>query len=52
MFRRFLGDVLGYFLITNVVCVGVTLLRGAPVYFLRSFKEVRTVRTVRTVNQF
>ena len=32
-----------------MVCVGVTLLRGAPVYFLRRFKEVKMVRMVRIV---
>ena len=41
-----------FVLITNLVCVGVTLLRGAPVYFLRSFKEVRTVSKLFRVTQF
>ena len=29
-----------FFLITNLVCVGVTLLRGAPVYFSRKLRQL------------
>ena len=44
-----------FVLITNLVCVGVTLLRGAPVYFLRKLGRLgRLGRLIRfkEVNQF
>ena len=51
MFKEFLSKVARrssgvhlFVLITNLVCVGVTLLRGAPVYFLRRLGRLVSFR--------